>query len=259
LPEATIPPDPLDLEATVAVQAAIIAELRAANAALRAQVAALEAANAALEARVAELERRLGQDSSNSSKPPSQDGLRKPTRLPRGDPGGRRPGKQPGAAGAHLAQVAEPDEVVVHAPERCAGCGAGLADASVTGWKLARCSICRRRASTWSSTESSAGAAPAGRSRPLADGQRVNPPSRPLRRHGRARRSPAARLLARLDAHRGEVLRFLEDLQVPFDNNQAERDIRMVKLQQKISARREAPRNRVEVKGLCPRPVAAGW
>ena len=68
----------------------------------------------------------------------------------------------------------------------------------------------------------------------LADGERVTPP-RPLRRHGRAHRSPAARLLARLDAHREEVLRFLDDTRVPFDNNQAERDLRMVKLQQKIS------------------------
>jgi transposase len=67
----------------------------------------------------------------------------------------------------------------------------------------------------------------------LADGERANPP----RRAGRPRqlRSPAARLLARLDAHREEVLRFLNDTRVPFDNNQAERDLRMVKLQLKIS------------------------
>jgi transposase len=56
-----------DLEATVAVQAVVIAELREAN-------ASLVAANAALQARVAELERRLGKDSSNSSNPPSSDG-----------------------------------------------------------------------------------------------------------------------------------------------------------------------------------------
>jgi transposase len=70
----------------------------------------------------------------------------------------------------------------------------------------------------------------------LADGYRANPPPR-LRRPGHAgqRRSPAARLLARLDTHRAEVLRFLDDVRVPFSNNEAERDLRMVKLQQKIS------------------------
>jgi hypothetical protein len=55
------------------------------------------------------------------------------------------------------------------------------------------------------------------------------------RQHPRQRRSPAARLLARLDTHRDEVLWLLDDCRVPFDNNQAERDLRMVKLQQKIS------------------------
>jgi len=69
----------------------------------------------------------------------------------------------------------------------------------------------------------------------LTDGHTANPPPRRLRRGRRPRRSPAARLLARLDTHRDQVLRFLDDLRVPFDNNQAERDLRMVKLQQKIS------------------------
>ncbi len=70
----------------------------------------------------------------------------------------------------------------------------------------------------------------------LADGQAANPPLPTIgRRRGRLRRSPAANLLARLDIHRDEVLRCLDDTRVPFDNNQAERDLRMVKLQQKIS------------------------
>jgi transposase/uncharacterized coiled-coil protein SlyX len=128
--EATVPPDVVDLEATVAVQAAIIAELRAVNA-VQAQTIA------ALEARVAELERRLGTDSSNSSKPPSSDGLRKPARTKQGGgeraEGRRAPGKQPGAPGAHLAQVPEPDEVIWHVPDRCGGCGAELAGAVVVG------------------------------------------------------------------------------------------------------------------------------
>jgi transposase/uncharacterized coiled-coil protein SlyX len=431
------------LEATVAVQAAVIAELRAVNAEQARLIARLQA-------RVVELERRLGKDSSNSSKPPSSDGLGKPARAGRQDDeraARRRPGKQPGAPGAHLAQVAQPDEVALHAPDRCGGCGATLADAPVVGVEARQvfdlpplrllatehraerrrcgcgtttaaafpdhvraaacygprvralvCYLCVHQhlpvdraaqlladvlgASVATGTlaavlaEGAAGldgflanirdqlaaapvahfdetgarvagrlhwvhsastsllslftvhakrgkvamdqagvlpgfvgvavhdgwapywryevthalcgahllreleaitdepgqgwaagmaellvdaklvadrarAAGAGRvegaararlharyERLLADGRAVNPPppaSSRRRRRGRARRSPAGRLLARLDTHRDEVLRLLDDCRVPFDNNQAERDLRMVKLQQKIS------------------------
>ena len=47
-------------------------------------------------------------------------------------------------------------------------------------------------------------------------------------------RDPTAGVLRRLDERRTEVLRFMSDLEVPFDNNATERDLRMVKLQQKI-------------------------
>jgi transposase len=62
-------------------------------------------------------------------------------------------------------------------------------------------------------------------------GRAANPPP-----HGvRAKRSLATNLLARLRGFASDVLRFAYDLRVPFDNNLAERDIRMVKLRQKIS------------------------
>lgn len=47
--------------------------------------------------------------------------------------------------------------------------------------------------------------------------------------------TPTRNLLTRLDRYREDVLRFAHDFQVPFDNNLVERDIRMIKIQQKIS------------------------
>jgi transposase len=67
----------------------------------------------------------------------------------------------------------------------------------------------------------------------VAKGLLANPAPEVGKRSGYEKKS--FNLLTRLDRHRADVLRFTVDFAVPFDNNQAERDIRMVKLQQKIS------------------------
>ena len=69
----------------------------------------------------------------------------------------------------------------------------------------------------------------------VAEGLRLNPPAPTAGKVGRPKRSPAGNLALRLATHQAETLAFMTDLRVPFDNNPAERDLRMMKLRQKIS------------------------
>jgi len=88
----------------------------------------------ALLARVEELERRLGLNSSNSGKPPSSDGLKKPSRVNnQREKTGRKSGGQAGHEGTNLRQVANPDKVIDHCPPVCTGCGGALGIERATG------------------------------------------------------------------------------------------------------------------------------
>ncbi len=87
-----------------------------------------------LKTEVAELRRQLGQNSRNSSKPPSSDSpFVKPAPKSLRRRSGRKPGGQPGHRGSTLAQVADPNERLRHEPGPCSGCGADLTEAPEVG------------------------------------------------------------------------------------------------------------------------------
>jgi transposase len=102
-------------------------------AALRVRVAEAEGLVADLREQVAELAARVGQNSKNSSKPPSSDGLGKPAPKSLRKKAGRRPGRPKGQPGVTMALTGRPDHVVRHEPPACGKCGTGLAGARQTG------------------------------------------------------------------------------------------------------------------------------
>lgn len=109
-----------------------IVELLERLARLEAALAERDARIEVLTRRVAELEAAQRRNSRTSSKPPSSDGPVKPPPRSRREPTGRAPGKQPGDPGFTLRQVTDPDEVIIHRPRACGGCGASLRRARVT-------------------------------------------------------------------------------------------------------------------------------
>jgi transposase len=122
------------------------AGFRAANARLRelleernariaeqeAEIAVLREALAGLQSQVADLAAQVKANSRNSSKPPSSDGLAKPSPKSLRGKSGRRPGRPKGQPGATMELSDRPDKKVRHRPERCGCCGKSLKNAPVT-------------------------------------------------------------------------------------------------------------------------------
>ncbi len=119
----TDPSPPRGLEDALGLLQVVCAELVA----LRGENAELRGENGRLQARVRELEARLGQNSTNSSRPPSSDLPTTPPRPP-APATGRRRGGQPGHPPQQRALLPpeQVDQVVAHWPARCRRCQAAL-------------------------------------------------------------------------------------------------------------------------------------
>ena len=108
---------------------------KAYEAGYEAVVALMETTFKGMDERLRMLESRLSQNSQNSHRPPSSEGLRKPPPRSERKKTGRRSGGQAGHEGTTLEMVAEPDEIVDHWPRHCAGCGEVLEAKHASGYE----------------------------------------------------------------------------------------------------------------------------
>ena len=82
------------------------------------------------------------------------------------------------------------------------------------------------------------------------------------KRRGRKPRRTGHNLLRRLQARKEDALRFLADPAVPFTNNQAEQDVRMMKVKQKISGgfrSKQGANDFATVRGFISTAKKQGW
>lgn len=85
----------------------------------------LKQENCDLKERIKQLEGQLAKNSSNSSKPPSSNGFKRPPKSRR-TKSGKKQGGQKGHPGCNLRQVTNPDFIIIHTPKECQKCGASL-------------------------------------------------------------------------------------------------------------------------------------
>lgn len=187
----------------------------------------------ALRAEVGELRRQLGQNSRNSSRPPSSDSpFVKPAPRSLRRKSGRKPGGQQRHLGSTLALVSDPNKQLRCEPRPCVGCGGDLADAPEVGVerrqvfdlppmrvRVTEHQLMSRRCACGATT---CGPAPEGVTAPAQYGPRVTAIILYLYVGQFLSRKRTARALAELFG-------------IPADNNGSERDIRMIKLRQKAS------------------------